>query len=304
MYFQRINIKHILVITLFTTLMISCDKDDDGEMMTQVNYPSGINDLTKLLKQKIDFAATINPDTITYQYNSNRLVTSVNSTRDRYLINYQYGSDNALLSSQKTDLINNSVVSETQYTYNSNEELTTVTKESGITIDSTLWNLDGLKGLEANAYIKSGSRIFQIKKIYTWSGENLEKQEIYEKIDIETSFNNFVSFPGSLDKTIENIVSFYNLELLENSSDYFLTRRTKFESYNEAINVLRYLSNVVPVTESQKIYEIQQTNLYDEERRTYFKNTGYTTFTADNEGYPLRLATGGSGARKLDFIYE
>jgi len=304
MSFQRINIKHLLVITLFTTLMISCDKDDDGEMMTQVNYPSGINDLTKLLKQKIDFAAITNPDTISFQYNNNRLITSINSTRDRFRIDFDYEQINSLAASSKTDLITNTVITETSYSYENIDLLTTVTKEAGITIDSTLWSLDGLKGLEANAYIKSGSRDFQLKKIYTWSGENLEKHEIYEKIDFETSFNNFDSFPDALEKTTENIVSYYNLELLENDSDYYLTRRTKFESYNEAINVLRYLSNVVPVTESQKIYEIQHTNLYDEDRRAYFENSGYTTFTSDNEGYPLRLATGGSESRKIDFVYE
>jgi len=282
--------------------MISCDKDDDGEMTTQVNYPSGINDLTKLLKQKIDFAAITNPDTISYQYN-NRLITSINSTRDRFRVDFEY-EQNTLATASKTNLITNTVATETSYSYENIDLLTIVTKELGITIDSTLWSLDGLKGLEANAYIKSGSRNFQIKKIYTWNGENLEKQEIYEKIDIETSFNNFVSFPNSLDKTIENIAGYYNLELLENGSDYFLTRRTKFESYNEAINVLRYLSNVVPITESQKIHEIQHTNLYDEDRNAYFENSGYTTFTADNEGYPLRLATGGSESRKIDFIYE
>lgn len=298
------NIRFYTITLLIATLLIACGKDDDVVEKININYPSSINDLTKLLVKKIDFAASTNPDTITHEYNSEKLIISTNSSRNRYLTEYQYGNDNMLSYSKTTSLIGNTVESETNYTYLSADALTIVTKRNDVVLDSTLWQLSEGKGIEAVSYSKKGGSDVVTKNIYTWNGENIEKHEVYEKIDIETSFSNLVSFPDSLDKTVENIVSYYNLELLENSSDYYLLRRTEFESYNEVINILRYLSTVVPVTESQKIYEIQHTNLYDEDRRAYFEDSGYTTFTADNEGYPLRLATGGAGSRKLDFIYE
>lgn len=299
----RKNIKYFALVLLFVAFLSSCDKDDDNQT-TQVNYPSGINDLSKLLKQKIDFAAVTNPDSISYQYDANRLITSVSSTRNRYLVEYQYDSGNVLLSSRHTDLISNSMQSETHYTYSNIDALTVVTLEGGVVVDSTLWILSNSKALEATSYLKNGGRDIQVKKVFTWNGEDIEKYEKFERIDLETSFNNHEAFPESSELTIQNIATFYSLELSEQYPEYYLVQRIEYESYSEVINSLRYLSTVVPVTESQKIYMIHQTQDYDEERLEYFNNTGYTTFTADNEGYPIRLATGGAGARKFDFIYE
>lgn len=297
------HIKHYACILILALILVSCGSNDDSVDSVNINYPSGIDGLSKILKQKIDFASSINPDTISYQYNNKR-ISELTSSRNRYLIAYEYNSNNELIYSKTTNLIDNTEVSETTYTYPETDALTVVTQENSLVVDSTLWKLSELKGVEAISYSKKGGRDVVTKHIYTWNGETLEKHEIYEQINAESSFNNLDAFPDTSEKTIENIAKYYRVELLEPGSDYYLIERTSFESYNDGINILRYLSNNIPVTESQKIHEIQHVNLYDEERRAYFENTGYTTFTIDDKGYPIRLATGGAGAKKLDFIYE
>lgn len=297
------NIKSKIVFLLSIVLFTACSNDDNEVNDVNVNYPSGIEDLSKQLKQKIDFASSINPDTITYNYSNVNRINSLTSSRNKYKIDYEYSQENLLSHSKITNLVTNEEVSYNHY-YRDNDNLTVVTKKDNETIDSTLWVMSGLKAIESTSYSKQGSIDIITKEIYEWSGENIEKYEKYEKLNIESSFNELEAFPEDLDKTVSNIISFYNLESMQDNTDYYLVKRTVYESYNEGINILRYLSNLIPVTESQKIYEIEHTSLYDEERRDYFENTGYTAFKIDNQGYPIRIATGGSNARKLDFIYE
>lgn len=297
------NIKSKVVFLLSIVLFTACSNDDNEVNDVNVNYPSGIEDLSKQLKRKIDFASSINPDTITYNYSNANRINSLTSSRNKYKIDYEYSQENLLSHSKITNLVTNEEVSYNNY-YRDNDNLTVVTKKDNETIDSTLWVMSGLKAIESTSYSKQGSIDIITKEIYKWSGENIEKYEKYEKLNIESSFNELEAFPEDLDKTVSNIISFYNLESMQDNTDYYLVKRTVYESYNEGINILRYLSNLIPVTESQKIYEIEHTSLYDEERRDYFENTGYTTFKIDNQGYPIRIATGGSNARKLDFIYE
>ena len=295
--------KNSISILSIILLLASCSKNDENEVI-QIDYPSGIEDLSKKLIEKIDFASSINADTLSYEYNSEQRINTLTSSRDRYLINYNYDQNKRLISTKTTNLINNKVESESTYNYGNADELTIVTLSNLVVTDSTVWKLSEGKGIEAISTTKKGGINVVTKSIYSWNGENIDKQEVYEQIDVKTSFNNLDGFPSTLSVTINNIVDYYNLEVMESGSDFYLTKRTRYESYNEGINILRYLSNTAPILESQKIYEVEHTNLYDPERRAYFENTGYTTFNIDNQGYPLRIATGGSNSKKLDFIYE
>jgi len=281
---------------------MACDKDNDIDTI-KIDYPNGIEDLAKKINQKIDFTASTNPNTITYTYNQNSLVTSSHSSRNNTVTTYTYNADNLLATSSKTD-INDVVISESSYTYGENGLITLVTIENGIEVENTQWQTSNSKAIEGDLTLLKQTKIVIEKIFYAWQGEDLEKTERFEKIDMETSFNNFEDFPTDVEKTLETIIDFYNLEPLESNNEYYLIKRFEYESYNEAINTPRYLSTLVPVTESQKVFMVNQIVEYDEEKKSYFNSTGYTTLDIDDDGYPSRIVTGGYGAKKLDLIYQ
>jgi len=281
---------------------MACDKDNDIDTI-KIDYPNGIEDLAKKINQKIDFTASTNPNTITYTYNQNSLVTSSHSSRNNTVTTYTYNADNLLATSSKTD-INDLVISESSYTYGENGLITLVTIENGIEVENTQWQTSNLKAIEGDLTLLKQTKIVIEKIFYAWQGEDLQKTERFEKIDMETSFNNFEDFPTDVEKTLETIIDFYNLEPLESNNEYYLIKRFEYESYNEAINTPRYLSTLVPVTESQKVFMVNQIVEYDEEKKSYFSSTGYTTLDIDDDGYPSRIVTGGYGAKKLDLIYQ
>jgi len=281
---------------------MACDKDNDIDTI-KIDYPNGIEDLAKKINQKIDFTASTNPNTITYTYNQNSLVTSSHSSRNNTVTTYTYNADNLLATSSKTD-INDVVISESSYTYGENGLITLVTIENGIEVENTQWQTSNSKAIEGDLTLLKQTKIVIEKIFYAWQGEDLEKTERFEKIDMETSFNNFEDFPTDVEKTLETIIDFYNLEPLESNNEYYLIKRFEYESYNEGINTPRYLSTLVPVTESQKVFMVNQIVEYDEEKKSYFSSTGYTTLDIDDDGYPSRIVTGGYGAKKLDLIYQ
>jgi len=281
---------------------MACNNDNDPDTI-KINYPNGIDDLAKKIDQKIDFTASTNPDTTTYTYNENNLVTSSHSSRNNTVTTYTYNADNIIATSSKTD-VNDVVISESSYTYGENGLITLVTIENGIEVENTQWQTSNLKAIEGDFTLIKGNNIVIEKMLYAWQGEDLQKTEKFEKIDMETTFNNFENFPTDLEKTLENIIDFYNLESLESNSEYYLVKRFEYESYNEAINTPRYVSTLIPITESQKVFMVNQLYEYDEEKRSYFSSTGYTTVDIDDDGYPSRIVTGGYGAKKLDFIYQ
>lgn len=278
---------------------LACEKEE-GNTIT-VNYPSGIEYLAKQVDMRIDFSSEINPDTTKYTYD-NFKVSSVTTSRDNYRFDYTYNDAGQLVMCKRFDNASNDELATSEFTYSEGKLLIEIFNEDG-SRDSLVWALQGDKGIECKRYFFKTTTAAEYLYQYDWSAENVKDYKEYRRINYSSSFNDFEQFPEDMERTLENIIDFYRLEMLEEGSEFYLVKHNNYESFNDVVNVDRYVSTEVPVLQSQQVPKIHSSRVYDEDKRSYYTYSGYTNCINDEIGYPDRVVTGGADNIRLDFKY-
>ncbi len=295
---KRLN--RLLQILAVPFIMMSCE--GTSELSGKIEYPESSTDLLKTLIKTIDFTAPSNPDTIVYAYDNKGRVKEEKSSRNAYVRAYTYNDDGTVASEEVKSIDTEAWISKSSYIYINNRVIIETKTNMGGT-DSLIWTLNAEKAISSKRIIKSGSTEEYVTD-YEWTSENLSKSSRYRKIDFVTSFEYFQDFPPEMERSLERVADFYNLRLKASGEAYYLVQEDVFESYNDAINIQRYLSSAYPVALSQQIPMVIARSSYDEEKKRYVELLSYTTYTADELGYPSRIITGGAGSVKVDFIYS